>query len=127
MNTCNTRVNARSSQGTVVIVIECKESVIIVKEYLVFINTVVIVCIYLCLIHTYFSLRGNHAFKRSKEKNYNKKYYADNKEKIADKKGLIIEKMLKSRADSAARTRESYTKDPEKSRADSAARSCELT
>ena len=32
--------------------------------------------------------------KGAKKKYYNKKYYADNKEKIADKKGLIIE-MLK--------------------------------
>ena len=49
--------------------------------------------VYLCLIHTHFTLRGNHSFERSEEKSYNKKYYADNKEKIADKKGLIIEKM----------------------------------
>ena len=38
VNTCKTRVNARSSQGTVAIVIECKESIIIVNEYLVFIK-----------------------------------------------------------------------------------------
>ena len=59
-------MNARSSEGTVVIVIECKDSVIIVNGYLVFINTVsIIVCVYLCFkIHTYFSLRGNHAFER---------------------------------------------------------------
>ena len=60
-------------------------------------------CVYLCLIHTYFSLRGNHAFERSEEKNYNKKYYADNKEKIADKKRADYrEDVEKSRADSAA-------------------------
>ena len=40
VKTCKTRVNARSSQGTIVIIIECKDSVIIVHEYLVFINTV---------------------------------------------------------------------------------------
>ena len=73
------------------------------------------------LIHTYFSLRDNHAFERSKEKSY-KKYYVENKEKIADKKGLIIKKE-KSYADSAARSRESYMKDPEKSHTNSAARS----
>ena len=31
--------------------------------------------------------------KEAKKKSYNKKYYTDNKEKIADKKGLIIKKM----------------------------------
>ena len=31
--------------------------------------------------------------KGAKKKAYNKKYYEENKEKIADKKGLIIEKM----------------------------------
>ena len=30
--------------------------------------------------------------KGTKKKGYNKKYYEENKEKIADKKGLIIEK-----------------------------------
>ena len=51
-------------------VIECKDSVIIVNGYLVFINTVsIIVCVYLCFkIHTYLSLRGNHAFERREEK-----------------------------------------------------------
>ena len=51
VNTCKTRVNARSSQGTVVIVIECKESIIIVNESLVFINTVVTVllCAFICV------------------------------------------------------------------------------
>ena len=33
--------------------------------------------------------------KGAKKKSYNKKYYAENKEKIADKKGPIIEKMLR--------------------------------
>ena len=40
VNACKTRVNACSSQGTVDVAIERKESVIIVNEYLVFINTV---------------------------------------------------------------------------------------
>ena len=31
-------------------------------------------------------LQGNHAFERSEEKSYNRKYYAENKEKRADKK-----------------------------------------
>ena len=33
--------------------------------------------------------------KGAKKKSYNKKYYTENKEKIADKKGLITEKMLR--------------------------------
>ena len=58
--------------------------------------------------------------KGAKKKGYNKKYYEENKEKIADKKGLIIEKTSRSRADSAARSWENYMKDPEKSRTNSA-------
>ena len=33
--------------------------------------------------------------KGAKKKHYNKKYYEENKEKIAEKNSLIIEKMLK--------------------------------
>ena len=52
------------------------------------------------------------------KKSYNKKYYAENKEKIADKKKADYhEDIEKSRDDSAARSRESYMKDPEKGRA----------
>ena len=69
-------------------------------------------------------------------------YYAENNQKIADKKKADYQEALeKSRADSAersrdsymkdpeksrARSRESYMKDPEKGRADSAARSREI-
>ena len=62
-------------------------------------------------------------------------YYTANNQKIADKKKADYQEGLeKSRADSAARSRDSYMKDPEKScvheesgksRADSAARSRE--
>ena len=68
-------------------------------------------------------------------------YYAANNQKMADKKKVDYQEGLeKSRADSAAqsrdsymkdpkkshaRSREGYMKDPEKSRADSAARSSE--
>ena len=68
-------------------------------------------------------------------------YYTANNEKIADKRKADYQEGLeKSRADSAARSRDSHMKDPEKScarsresymknqqnsRADSAARSCE--
>ena len=49
-------------------------------------------------------------------------YYAANNQKIADKKKADYREGLeKSRADSAARSRECYMKDPEKSRVDSAA------
>ena len=45
-------------------------------------------------------------------------YYAANNQKIADKKKVNYQEALeKSRADSATRSRDSYTKDPEKSRA----------
>ena len=65
-------------------------------------------------------------------------YYAENNQKIADKKKDYQEILQKSRADSAeqscdrymkdpekghARSRESYMKDPEKGHADSAAQS----
>ena len=54
--------------------------------------------------------------KGAKKRNYNKKYYEEHKEKIADKKRVdYIENIEKSRADSAARSRKSYMKDPEKS------------
>ena len=69
-------------------------------------------------------------------------YYAANNQKIADKKKADYQEALeKSRANSAALSRdsymkdleksrarsfESYMKDPEKSRADIAARSCEI-
>ena len=47
-------------------------------------------------------------------------YYAANNQKIADKKKADYEVGLeKSYADSAARSRDSYMKDPEKSRAQS--------
>ena len=47
-------------------------------------------------------------------------YYAANNQKIADKKKANYQETLeKSRADSAARSRDSYMKDPEKSRAQS--------
>ena len=53
-------------------------------------------------------------------------YYTANNEKIADKKKADYQEGLeKSRADSAARSRESYKNDLQKSRDDSAARSCE--
>ena len=43
-------------------------------------------------------------------------YYAANNQKIADKKKADYQEALeKSRADSAARSRDSYMKDPEKS------------
>ena len=45
VNTCKARVNARS-QGTIAIVIECKDSVIIVNRYLVIINTVSIIFVF---------------------------------------------------------------------------------
>ena len=49
-------------------------------------------------------------------------YYTANNQKIADKKKADYQEGLeKSRADSAARSRDSYMKDPEKS----CARSCE--
>ena len=60
VNMCKTRVNARSSQGTVVIIIECKGSVIIVNEYLVFINTVYYCVRFICLCfssHIFFFAR----------------------------------------------------------------------
>ena len=45
-------------------------------------------------------------------------YYAANNQKMADKKKVDYQEGLeKSRADSAARIRDSYKKDPEKSRA----------
>ena len=45
-------------------------------------------------------------------------YYAANNQKIADKKKANYQEALeKSRADSAARSREIYMKDPEKSHA----------
>ena len=69
-------------------------------------------------------------------------YYAENSQRIADKKKADYQEALeKSRANSAALSRdsymkdleksrarsfESYMKDPEKSRADIAARSCEI-
>ena len=44
-------------------------------------------------------------------------YYAENNQKIADKKKANYQEALeKSRADSATRSRDSYMKDPEKSR-----------
>ena len=44
-------------------------------------------------------------------------YYAANNQKIADKKKVDYQEALeKSRADSAARSHDSYTIDPEKSR-----------
>ena len=47
--------------------------------------------------------------KGAKKKNYNKKYYEENKEKIAEKKWSDYrEDVEKSRAGSAARSRESY-------------------
>ena len=67
-------------------------------------------------------------------------YYTANNQKIADKKKADYQGLEKSRADSAARSRDnymkdleksyawsrkSYMKDPEKSRTDSAARSHE--
>ena len=70
-------------------------------------------------------MRGNHAFERSEEKTFNKKYYAENKAKIADKKMYYREDLEKSRADIASRSHESYTKDPEKSATDSTAQSRE--
>ena len=45
VNTCKARVNARSSSGTVVIIIECKDSVIIVNEHS-------------CYIVLYFAMQG---------------------------------------------------------------------
>ena len=49
-------------------------------------------------------------------------YYAADDQKMADKKKADYQEGLeRSRADSAARSHESYMKDPEKSRADSAA------
>ena len=50
-------------------------------------------------------------------------YYTANNQKIADKKKADYQEGLeKSRADSAARNRDSYMKDPQKS----CARSCEM-
>ena len=47
-------------------------------------------------------------------------YHAANNQKITDKKKANYQEALeKSRADSATRSRDSYTKDPEKSRAQS--------
>ena len=48
-------------------------------------------------------------------------YYATNDQKIDDKKKADYQDLEKSRADSAAQSRDSYMKDPEKSHA----RSCE--
>ena len=47
------------------------------------------------------------------KRSYNKKYYTDNKERISEKKKEAYQDDLeKSRADSAARTKASYDKDP---------------
>ena len=47
--------------------------------------------------------------KGAKKKSYNRRYYEANKEKIADKKKTDYQEDIeKSRADSAARSRESY-------------------
>ena len=52
--------------------------------------------------------------KGAKKRSYNKKYYADNKERISEKKKEAYQEDLeKSRADSASLTRTSYDKDPE--------------
>ena len=49
--------------------------------------------------------------KEAKKRSYNKRYYVENKEKIADKKKTDYQDNLeKSRADSAARSRKSYMK-----------------
>ena len=54
-------------------------------------------------------------------------YYTANNQKIADKKKTDYQEGLeKSRADSAARSRESYKNDLEKSHDDSAARSRDI-
>ena len=59
--------------------------------------------------------------KGAKKKSYNKKYYAENKRKIADKRADYREDVEKSHTDSAAHCRDSYMKDPEKSVAHSTA------
>ena len=52
--------------------------------------------------------------KGAKKRSYNKKYYADNKERISEKKKEAYQEDLeKSRVDSVSRTRTSYDKDPE--------------
>ena len=61
--------------------------------------------------------------KGANKRNYNKKYYADNKDKISEKKKVAYQEELdKNRADTAARSKTSYYKDLESSRADTAAR-----
>ena len=55
--------------------------------------------------------------KGGKKKSYNKKYYKENKEKIAEKKKAKYEEVEKSQTDSAAQSWESYQKNPEKCRA----------
>ena len=58
VNMWKTRVNARNSQGTVVIVIECKDSVIIINEYCLLTLYSIIMCIYLCFnSHIFFFAR----------------------------------------------------------------------
>ena len=80
-----------SSQGIVVIAIECKDSVIIINGYLVFINTVlVLLCVFIfVLIHTYFC-KVIMPLKGAKKKLQQEVLCG----KIADKKGLIIGRVV---------------------------------
>ena len=60
--------------------------------------------------------------KGAKKKTYNKKCYAENKDKVTEKKrDSYHEELDKSCFDSAAQSKSSYDKDIEKGRADSAA------